>query len=124
MTEGQSNSDRAVQAMRRAALRPADVQESVACKGTAIESATFKVGGRAFLFLRSGRVMVRLDRSQKEASRLAGKKPACYKVGSGGWTTVTFEDPKDVSIKLLERWISESYRVLASAGASKKAKHK
>jgi len=68
--------------------------------------------------------MVRLDRSQKEASRLVGKKSACYKVGSGGWTTVTFEDPKDVSIKLLERWFGESYRVLASAGASKKAKHK
>lgn len=108
MTEGQSNSDRAGQAMRRAALRHADVQQDVACKGTAIESATFKVGGRAFLLLRSGRVMVRLDRSQKEASRVAEKKPVCYKVGSGGWTTATFEDPKEVSIELLERWISES----------------
>ena len=124
MAKGQSNSDRAVQALRQAALRHADVQEGVACKGTAIESARFKVGGRAFLFLRSGRVMVRLDKSQKEAARLAGKKPARYKVGSGGWTTVTFEDPKDVSIKLLERWIGESYGVLAPAGASKKAKHK
>lgn len=124
MAENQSNSDRAVQAMRRAALRQADVQESVACKGTPIESATFKVGGRAFLFLRPGRVMVRLDRSQEAASRLAGKKPACYKIGSGGWTTVTFEDPGDVSIKLLEKRIGESYRVLASARASKKAKHK
>ena len=29
-----------------------------------------------------------------------------------------------LAIKLLEKWIGESYRVLASAGASKKAKHK
>lgn len=124
MTERQSSSDRAMQAMRRAALRHADVEESVACKGTAIESSRFKVGGRAFLFLRSGRVMVRLDRSQKEASSLAEKKPKSYKVASGGWTTVSFEDPKDVAIKLLEKWISESYGVAASAGTSKKTRHK
>jgi predicted DNA-binding protein (MmcQ/YjbR family) len=124
MAEGQSSSSRAVQALRQAALRHADVQESVACKGTAIESATFKVGGRVFLFLRSGRVMVRLDRSQEEATRLAEEKPACYKVGSGGWTTVSSTGPKELSLKLLEKWIAESYRLFASAGGSKKAKGK
>jgi len=124
VSESQPASDRVVVALRRAALRHPDVDESVACRGTPIESATFKIGGRAFLFLRSGRVMVRLDRSQGEAAGLAQKKPERYKIGSGGWATVTFEDPKDVSIRLLEKWISESYGVLASGGASRKAKHK
>jgi hypothetical protein len=124
VSESPSASDRVVVALRRAALRHPDVEESVACKGTPIESATFKIGGRAFLFLRSGRVMVRLDRSQEEAAGLAQKKPERYKIGSGGWATVTFEGPKDVSIRLLERWVSESYGVLASGGASRKAKHK
>ena len=124
MAERQSTSDRVVQALRRAALRQADVEESVACRGTPIESATFKVGGRAFLFLKSGRVMVRLDRSLAEASKLAGKKPGAFKVGSGGWTTVTYEDPSHIPIKTLEKWIGESYRVLAGAGASRKVRHK
>lgn len=124
MAKSESKPDRAVLAMRRAALRHPDVQESVACQGTPIESATFKVRGRGFLFLRSGRVMVRLGKSLEEASRPAGKKPGCFKVGSGGWTTVTFDSPKEASIKLLEKWIGESYTILASAGTSKKAKSK
>jgi hypothetical protein len=60
-----------------------DVEEGLACKGTVIESVTFKVQGKAFLFLRPEKAMLRLDRSHDEAATLAAKKPACYKVGSG-----------------------------------------
>src|SRR5713226_4595552 len=44
--------DRTLRALRRAALRHPDVEEGLACKGTVIESVTFKVQGKAFLFLR------------------------------------------------------------------------
>lgn len=124
MLKEQSKPDRAVEALRRAALRQAGVEESVACKGTPLESATFKVNGRAFLFLKVGRAMVKLDESVPDASTLASHKPQYYKVGSGGWTTVVWKDPKDVSVEHMKKWVGESYRVFASAGTAKKAKHK
>lgn len=38
-------------ALRAWANRDKSVTEDVACKGTALESTTFKLGGKAFLFV-------------------------------------------------------------------------
>lgn len=108
--------------LRNAALRQPDVIEGLACKGTTIQSATFKVRGKAFLFLRPGRVMVKLDGSRSEALKHAERNPERYRVGSGGWTTVTYDAPKEVSLPQMERWIRESYGLFAAtkAGRGKK----
>jgi hypothetical protein len=103
-----------MQALRQAARTHADVEEGLACKGTVIESATFKVNGKAFLFLRPGTAMLKLDTSLDEASKLAAEKPACYKVGSGGWATVNLSSPKDLSMDILTRWIAESHGLFAA----------
>jgi hypothetical protein len=110
VTEG----DEAMLALRRVALSHPDVEEGLACKGTVIQSATFKVRGKAFLFLRPGKAMLKLDTSQGAASKLAAKKPGGYTIGAGGWATVDLSHPKEVSMKVLASWIAESYGLFAA----------
>lgn len=103
----------AFEALRRAALAHPGVEEKVACRGTALESASFRVGGKAFLFLSPGKAMVKLDGSREEASEIA----AC-KTGAGGWTTVDLASDEAPATSLLVRWVAES-RALFAAGAAK-----
>lgn len=124
MRDRNGSSDKAIEALRRAGLRQPNVEESIACKGTALESETFKVQGKAFLFLRSGKAMLKSGTSQRAAMKLADEHPAYYKVGSGGWTTVDLSNPKGLSMKLLESWIAESHGLFASKRASSSAKRK
>jgi hypothetical protein len=98
-----------IQMLRQTALGHADVEEGIACKGTALESATYKVRGKAFLFVRPGKAMVKLESSLDEATKLARENPACCKVGSGGWVTIEIAHAKDLPIEVLTRWIAESY---------------
>ena len=106
--------------LRRAALRHPGVEESVACKGTAVESSSFKVGGKAFLFLRSGTAMLKLEKSKSEAIELARRSPHLCKTGSGGWTTVALTEPSELEPGLLESWIAESYALFSRAAVPKK----
>src|SRR5687767_12811353 len=109
MSKDAAPADPVMSRLRKAALRHSAVEEGLACKGTVIQSATLKVRGRSFLFLRPGRIMIKLQASRDEAMELAKKSPDHYKIGAGGWTTVTYAVPKDVSLPMLERWIAESY---------------
>jgi hypothetical protein len=104
--------------LRIAALRHPEVLESVACKGTAIESASFKVRGKAFLFLRPGTAMMKLGRSLGEASRLATQSSDRYKTGSSGWTTVALSEVNKASLKLIEKWVAESYMLFSTSQPS------
>lgn len=108
----------AIPALRKAALRLPDVEESVACAGTALESASFKVGGKAFLFLRPSAAMLKLDASLAEAKAAAASAPKAVKVGAGGWVTVSLADALPVPQKKLEAWIAESRVVLATSKPS------
>jgi hypothetical protein len=116
--------DRTLRALRRAALRHPNIEEGLACKGTVIESATFEVQGKAFLFLRPEKAMLRLDRSHGEAATLAAKKPACYKVGSGGWITISLSSPNDLSMKVLSSWVAKRYSLFAAKRAPSSVKSK
>lgn len=83
-----------------------DVEVGVACAGTALEKRTYKVGGKAFVFLGAKDVMVKLG-----PSVAAAKKLGCAP-GANGWTKVVF-GPSAPREAVLVRWIAESYALMA-----------
>ncbi|MBL9007913.1 MAG: MmcQ/YjbR family DNA-binding protein [Myxococcales bacterium] len=105
---------------RRAALALVGVEEGIACAGTPLEKATYRVGNKAFLFLgnKGDRydAMLKLDASLDEALRLAAASPASYRVGSTGWVTATFAAAEVPPTGVIERWIAESHAVMSHAG--------
>jgi hypothetical protein len=102
-------------ALRDVALRLPGVEEGVACEGTALESRTFKVNKKAFLFVRPASVMLKLEGSADEARRLASQDSR-YRIGAGGWVTVTPGAGKTPPVALMKRWIAESHRLFAVHG--------
>lgn len=96
-------------------------------KGTACTQSSFKVGGKAFLFVgeQGGRskVMLKLDASMAEAKKLAKQAPADYQVGNTGWVTARFDAANPLPKRLWEKWLEESY-ALSAGGPRKKAPKK
>lgn len=86
-------------------------------EGTSCTKAAFKVRTKSFLFLEekedSWNLMLKLDESLDEAELLAEKQPDNYSVGKHGWTTLRFPSGKGPPVKLLDRWVDESFRLLA-----------
>ena len=111
-------------ALGRMALRHPGVEVGVACKGTAAESATYKVNGRAFLFVRPAAAMFKLGESAMEPARFAEKEPGRYVPSSSGWTTVKRPGDAPLPMDAMERWIAESYRLMAGRTKKKAAKAK
>ncbi len=112
------------QALRTFALRYPDVQEGVACEGTSLEKRTVKTQGKAFVFIGVGDAMVKLSESLPEAARLATREPAFLHVGDNGWVTATFSADGSKKLRLLEKWIDESYRAIVSKPPAKKPRKK
>ena len=109
----QTHSDsRPMQALRRVALQYPEAQEGPACKKSA-----FRARKKSFMFMgmddSSYNAMVKLRTSLAEAGKLAAKEPGCYKIGANGWVTVTFSHDESPPPGLLEKWIDESYRLVA-----------
>lgn len=100
-----------------------DVEEQVACAGTAIEQASFHTGGKSFLFAqRKGDlaiVRLKLDRSLADAAA-AGDG---VEVGIGNWTTCRVPLAK-APTAVLVRWVRESHALSAKPGAPAKPKPK
>jgi hypothetical protein len=111
----------AVQALRQYALCLADVDEGVACPGTALESRTVRRNGKTFLFLRATQVRLKLASSLKEAADLAAMAPDRFSVGANGWVLVKL-DGAAPPLDVLQRWIAESHALLGAGKASAKAK--
>jgi hypothetical protein len=105
-------------ALRKAAIRLPDVEEGVACEGTAAESRTFKIGKKAFLFLRPAALMLKVDGSAEDVRRLASKDSR-YRIGAGGWVTVTLGSLTSPPLPLISRWMNESYRGMAASKGKK-----
>jgi predicted DNA-binding protein (MmcQ/YjbR family) len=103
--------------LRMVALGYPQTELGVACQGTALESSTVKARDKAFLFMSgigpSYTVRLKLCQSQSEAMQLAANEPGRYKVGTHGWTTISFSDSEPPPIELMKRWIDESYRLIA-----------
>lgn len=89
-------------------------------KGTSCTQSSFKVGGKAFLYIgmQGGRykAMFKLQRSLPEASRLAEKQPDQFQVGSTSWVTARFSADEPMPKKLWEKWLDESYGLSAGNG--------
>ena len=100
-------------ALRKFALRLPDVEEGIACEGTAVESRTVRTRKKAFLFLRPKDARLKLDASLTDAAARASKEPDRYAVGGGGWVLVKFDDATD-PLRVLERWVAESHSLFAS----------
>ena len=107
-------------ALRELALRHPDVEQGVACKGTALESTTFGTRKKVFLFLGTvpggHRLRLRLRESVAEAKKLASRDAKGYVIGPQGWTKLTFDEHDPPPMDLLARWIEESYQVATSLG--------
>jgi hypothetical protein len=110
---GSAGPDAASQALRRIALRHAGTEEGVACAGTALEKRTIRAGKKAFLFLGRGDAMLKVRESLAEAQRFAAKDPAGCRAGGGGWVSVRIGEDGVVPLPVLEKWIAESYRLMA-----------
>jgi hypothetical protein len=110
-----------MKALRTLALKYPDCEEGVACKGTAVECSTFKVGGKAFLFLGRADLRVKLSDSLREAEKLAAKEPGRVTVGAHGWVKVTFSDDQPPPLDVLGLWIDESYQLMAGKTVAKAA---
>jgi hypothetical protein len=113
-----------MQALRQAALRYPGTEEGVACEGTPVESRTVKARNKAFLFLTVGHARLKLRESLPEATKLAQKRPDQLQVGSGGWVKATLNGDGSTPIDVLERWIGESYRLMAGPAATAGGKTK
>ena len=120
-----------MKSLRTLALKFPDCEEGTACKGTAIECSTFKVKGKAFLFVGRAEIRLKLADSLAEATRLAAKEPSRYTVGANGWTKITFNDDEPLPMEIVTLWIDESYRLMAprqsppsKSAASRKGKKK
>jgi predicted DNA-binding protein (MmcQ/YjbR family) len=80
------------------------------------DSAVAKVGKKIFVFLGSGSgpgaaISVKLPESAAHALSIDGAVPSSYGLGRHGWVTVPITDtPPD----LLQDWIEESYRAIAT----------
>jgi predicted DNA-binding protein (MmcQ/YjbR family) len=101
------------QTLRAVALRYPGAEEAVSCAGTALESASFKARGKAFLFIGKADVKVKLRDSLAEAAELQAAQPGRIRVGAHGWTVVAYGPDRPLPVALLERWIDESFRAVA-----------
>lgn len=98
--------------LRTQALELPEVEEGSSCVNRA-----FKAAGKNFAFVgeRRGDCTLRLKLSDAlpEVERLAETQPERFQVGTGGWTLVVFPPDDPPGPDQTERWITESYRLLA-----------
>jgi len=98
--------------LRRLALTFPETEEGLSCGKQA-----FKARNKAFLFIGHDathyNVMLKLRDALPEAARLAAQEPTHYSVGGHQWVKLTFPHDQSPPPGLMQRWIDESYRLLA-----------
>jgi hypothetical protein len=106
----------AMDLMQTLALRHPKVEQGIACEGTAVESRTYKINKKAFLFARPKAIMVKLRESLPEAVELAAKEPKRFKAKAGveNWVTIQLDAGPVPPRPLLARWVAESYGLMAA----------
>jgi hypothetical protein len=99
-------------ALGRIASRLDGVTEGVACAGTKIESKTYCVGGRAFLFVGAADpTVVRF----KVASLAAAARKAGAEAGKGGWAKLVLDGALPAR---LGDFVAESYALVGGGKAT------
>lgn len=106
------NESKPMKALRILALKFPEAQEGISCRKCA-----FKARDKAFFFMgmdeTTYNLMLKLRVSLPEAAGLAAKFPTRYAVGGHGWVKLTFPHAEAPPPGLMERWLAESYRLLA-----------
>ncbi|MGH1489893.1 MAG: hypothetical protein ACRBK7_10955 [Acidimicrobiales bacterium] len=86
-------------------------------EGSSCVNRAFKAGSKNFVFLgeKPGQCSVRLklDTSIDEIAEKAEDDPESWQVGKGGWALFTFSPEHAPAAVDLERWINESFHLLA-----------
>lgn len=94
--------------LRSIALALPGVEQGIACAGTALESRTYRMGNKAFLFVSTKDARLKLGESAAAARKLG------FKVGANGWVSIPIDALPPTPIA--RRWIRESYELLAGKG--------
>lgn len=88
-------------------------------EGTSCVNRAFKVGSKNFAFLgeKDGECNLRLKLgpSIPDVQSLSERHPASFEVGKFGWTMLRFPPDDPPPVEDLERWITESFALFASA---------
>lgn len=101
--------------LRKIALALKDVEQGLACAGTALESRTYRTGKQTFLFVSKKEARLKLAASSSQARELG------FTVGANGWVTLPLDELPAVSIA--RRWVAESHGLVhARAAAGTKPK--
>ncbi|HEY8078429.1 MAG TPA: hypothetical protein VIF62_30075 [Labilithrix sp.] len=95
---------------RRLASQLPDVEEGVACAGTALESRTYAAKKKTFLFVGKEHARLKLDASAKEAKKLG------FAVGANGWVKIPLDEAPPKAV--IERWVAESHALIAGGPTS------
>jgi len=86
-------------------------------EGASCVNRAFKAGGKNFVFLgeKDGQCTVRLKLSDSvpEIEALAETDPDHWQVGKAGWALFSFPPNSAPPISDLQRWITESFHLLA-----------
>lgn len=98
------------------------VSTGVACAGTALESRTFTAGSKAFLFVGTKDVRLKLGPSLPKARALAQRYPHGVRVGAGGWTTIALQADPGPTAATLRTWVSESHAMITGQSHAAKTK--
>lgn len=92
-------------------------------EGASCVNRAFKAGGKNFVFLgeKDGECTIRLklDGSVPELQALAKTDAERWQVGKGGWTLIRFPPDDAPPVADLQRWITESFLLLAPKKVSK-----
>jgi predicted DNA-binding protein (MmcQ/YjbR family) len=78
-----------------------------------------KVRGKVFVFLgadeprASAGLSLKLRDSHEEAMATPGARPTAYGLGKAGWVSIPLGGEADPTWEQLERWLVESYRIVA-----------
>lgn len=99
------------------ALGLPNVEQGIACAGTALESRTYRTADKAFLFVSKKDARLKLGASISEARRQG------FQVGAGGWATLPLGALPAAGV--VRRWIRESHALArGSSGGQKRARSK
>lgn len=104
--------------LRARALRMPGAEEGVACEGTALERRTIKASKKAFVFLGTTDVMLKLGPSLQAAARLQAEGSR-VNAGKGGWVKIDLTGSAP-PVATLEAWVDESYATLVAAAPPRK----
>ena len=86
-------------------------------EGTSCNKSAYKARGKAFAFVGESpeavNIMLKLGDSADAFAKFAKSQPHHYRVGKAGWMTMDFPRGTKFPMDELERWIDESFRLIA-----------